>query len=100
MAVNLSGLKIEHPGVILKQDFMDEYGLSNNALGRALSVPPNRITGIVNGNRSITADTAMRLSRYFGNSIEFWLNLQRAYDLRQAENARRRIEREVEPHAA
>lgn len=100
MAVDLSGLEIEHPGVILKEEFMEEYKLSNNALGRALHVPPNRITEIVNGKRAITADTAMRLSRYFSNSVQFWLNLQMAHDLRAVEEDRKIIEREIDPYAA
>ncbi|HZX22417.1 MAG TPA: HigA family addiction module antitoxin [Woeseiaceae bacterium] len=85
-----------HPGEILKEEFLEELDLSAYALAKALKVPVNRITGIVNGDRAITADTALRLSRYFGNSPEFWLNLQVRYDL---ELARRlsgdRIRKEV-----
>ena len=85
-----------HPGEILKEEFLEELDLSAYALAKALKVPVNRITGIVNGERAITADTALRLSRYFGNSPEFWLNLQARYDL---ELARRlsgdRIRKEV-----
>lgn len=85
-----------HPGEILKEEFLEELDLSAYALAKALKVPTNRITGILNGDRAITADTALRLSRYFGNSPEFWLNLQARHDL---ELARRlsgdRIRKEV-----
>ena len=71
-----------NPGKILREDFMDQLGISINKLSRDLSVPPNRISEIVNGKRSITADTALRLQRYFGVEAQFWLNLQTEYDLR------------------
>jgi len=70
------------PGEILREDFMEPLGISINQLSRDLSVPPNRISEIVNGKRSITADTALRLQRYFGIEAQFWLNLQTEYDLR------------------
>jgi addiction module HigA family antidote len=70
------------PGEILREDFMDQLGISINKLSRELSVPPNRISEIVNGKRAITADTALRLQRYFGVEAQFWLNLQTEYDLR------------------
>lgn len=70
------------PGEILKEDFMEPLGLSINKLSRDISVPPNRISEIVTGKRSITADTALRLERYFGIVAQFWLNLQSEYDLR------------------
>jgi antitoxin HigA-1 len=69
------------PGEILKEEFMDPLGLSANALAQALRVPANRILAILKGTRGITADTALRLSQYFGNSAEFWLNLQQLYEL-------------------
>ena len=72
------------PGEILKDEFLTEYGLSQNQLARAIGISPNRITEIVNNRRRITADTALRLSLYFGNSPEFWLNLQSHYDLKMA----------------
>jgi len=85
-----------HPGEILKEEFLEELDLSAYALAKALKVPVNRITGIVNGDRAITADTALRLSRYFGNSPEFWLNLQARYDLEVASRlSGERIRREV-----
>ncbi|HWR50426.1 MAG TPA: HigA family addiction module antitoxin [Bryobacteraceae bacterium] len=69
-----------HPGEILAEDLRD-IGVSLNELARALRVPMNRISAIVNGKRSITADTATRLALYFGTSPEYWMNLQTAYDL-------------------
>ena len=70
------------PGEILREDFMEPMGLSINRLARDLVVPPNRISEIVNGKRAITADTALRLQRYFKIEAQFWLNLQSEYDLR------------------
>jgi len=70
------------PGEILREDFMKPMGISMNKLSRDIAVPPNRISEIVNGKRSISADTALRLERYFGVEAQFWLNLQSEYDLR------------------
>jgi antitoxin HigA-1 len=70
------------PGEILREDFLEPLGISINQLSRDLAVPPNRVSEIVNGKRSITADTALRLQRYFGVDAQFWLNLQTEYDLR------------------
>ncbi len=70
------------PGEILREDFMEPMGISMNKLSRDIAVPPNRISEIVNGKRSISADTALRLERYFGVEAQFWLNLQSEYDLR------------------
>ncbi len=70
-----------HPGEVLKEEFMKPLGLSANALARTLFVPANRISAIVNAERSVTADTALRLARALGTSPEFWLNLQKQYDL-------------------
>ena len=70
------------PGEILREDFMEPMGLSINKIARDLAVPPNRISAIVNGKRAITADTALRLQRYFKIEAQFWLNLQSEYDLR------------------
>jgi addiction module HigA family antidote len=72
------------PGEILLEDFMKPLGISINQLSRDLDVPPNRISGIVNGARAITADTALRLGYYFGVSPEIWLGLQVDYDMRVA----------------
>src|SRR5882762_4759743 len=72
------------PGEMLKDEFLAEYGLSQNHLAKAIGISPNRIAEIVNNRRRITADTALRLSLFFGNSPEFWMNLQANYDLRIA----------------
>ncbi len=72
------------PGELLKEEFLAEYGLSQNQLAKAIGISPNRITEIINDRRRITPDTAVRLALYFGNSAEFWLNLQTHYDLKAA----------------
>ena len=72
------------PGEILKEEFLAEYGLSQSQLAKAIGISPNRITEIINNRRRITADTALRLSLYFGNTPEFWINLQTHYDLKLA----------------
>ena len=76
------------PGEILAEEFMEPLGLSANALALALHVPATRIQAILKGQRTITADTALRLGLYFGNSAEFWLNLQQHYELDQARRER------------
>jgi addiction module HigA family antidote len=72
------------PGEMLKEEFLTEYRLSQNRLAKAIGISPNRIAEIVHNRRRITADTALRLGLYFGNSPEFWLNLQTHYDLKMA----------------
>lgn len=72
------------PGEMLKEEFLAEYGLSQNRLAKAVGISPNRIAEIVNNRRRITADTALRVGLYFGNSAEFWMNLQTHYDLKLA----------------
>jgi addiction module HigA family antidote len=90
-----------YPGEILREEFMKPRGLSQNALARALKVPPRRINEIVLEKRGITADTALRLARCFGTSTEMWIGLQADYDLRLVRYGKARtIEREVEPLAA
>ena len=90
-----------HPGEILRQDLMKPHGLSINRLARDLRVPVTRISEIVNCRRRITAETALRLARYFGSTPQFWLNLQTQYDLEVAARASaRRIERDVHPREA
>ena len=84
MAARTKLLEPIPPGEILMEDFMRPLGLSINALARALAVPPNRISAIVNGTRAISADTALRLGKYFGTSPEIWLDLQSDYELRIA----------------
>jgi len=86
-----------HPGEILLEEFMQPLGLSQTRLGRDLGVSPRRINEIVHGKRSITADTALRLSRFFGTSAEFWLGLQADFDLDTAsDRLADRILREVQ----
>lgn len=90
-----------HPGEILKEEFLRPLGLSVHALAKALRVPSNRIGFIVKGQRAVSADTAIRLGRYFGTSAVFWLNLQTLYDFSKANKAiGRSIKREVRPRAA
>jgi addiction module HigA family antidote len=89
------------PGEILNEEFLKPHKLSANALALALRVPANRITGIVNGSRAMTADTALRLARYFGMSAQFWMNAQAAYDLSKAEaETGAAIANDVQPRAA
>ena len=90
-----------HPGEILREELLGPLGLSASRLARDLRVPVTRITEILHGRRGITADTALRLARYFGTTARFWLNLQLAYDLEVAERDRTHaIEREVLPRDA
>lgn len=80
----MAKLKNIHPGEILLEEFLNPMGISQNALARAIGVPPRRINEIVLGKRSISADTALRLSRAFGTSAGFWMGLQADYDLEEA----------------
>jgi addiction module HigA family antidote len=91
-----------HPGEILLEEFMKPLGMSQNQLARALKVPPRRINEIIHGKRSIAIDTALRLSRHFGTSVEFWISLQMHYELEVAEDNKLmdRISREVAPRVA
>jgi addiction module HigA family antidote len=90
-----------HPGEILKGEFLDEMNVSAYALAQALRVPTNRITSIVNGERGISAETALRLARFFGTTPDFWMNLQSHYDLTVASRAAAaKIEKEVPKYAA
>ncbi|MDX2312849.1 MAG: HigA family addiction module antitoxin [Gammaproteobacteria bacterium] len=90
-----------HPGEILREEFLKPMGISINRLARDIVVPPGRISEIVNGKRGITADTALRLARFFGTSPEVWLGLQAEYDLRVAKQAiGEEIEKRVHPFAA
>jgi antitoxin HigA-1 len=93
-------LKPVHPGEILHEEFMVPLGLSMNKVAMALRVPVTRIADIVNERRSITADTALRFARYFGNSPAFWMNLQTRYDLEVAEDEiAGKVKRDVQPLA-
>lgn len=90
-----------HPGEVLLEDVMKPLGLSARGLARALNVPANRITGIVRGERAITAETALRLARYLGGGAGLWLRLQARYDEETARDALGAVvEREVMPRAA
>ncbi len=89
-----------HPGEVLREEFMLPLGISINALARDLHVPVSRISKIVNEERGITADTAMRAARYFGTSAEFWLNLQSRYDLQVAKSKAKVIGQQVRPLAS
>ncbi len=96
-----NGMRPVHPGEILREDYLVDLDMSANALAKALKVPAPRINDIVRERRGISADTALRLARYFDTTPQFWLNLQTAYDLRVAESAAgRKIAREVLPKAA
>ena len=90
-----------HPGEILLEEFLRPMGISQYRLAKDISVPQRRISEITQGKRSITADTALRLGRYFRMEAQFWLNLQSRYDLLQAEDKLdERLDKEVRPHAA
>jgi len=95
-----NGMRPVHPGEILR-DELDELGMSAKALAEALDVPANRISAILKGQRGITADTALRLSRYLGTTPQVWLNLQKAFDLRVAElESGKDIAKRVKPRTA
>ena len=90
-----------HPGEVLQEEFLKELGISQNKLGQDLGVPPRRINEIVQGKRGITADTALRLARYFNMSPQFWLGLQMDYELDQeADHLTTRLKREVRVYQA
>ena len=92
-----NGMRPVHPGEILREE-LETLGLSASTLSKALNVPVNRITLILRGQRSVTADTALRLARYFGTTPEIWLNLQKTWELRQAEIEKgHRIAEQVKP---
>lgn len=85
-----------HPGEVLLEEFLEPLGLSQYRLAKSISVPPRRINEIVHGTRAVTADTALRLARFFGTTDRFWLNLQAAYDLDvERDRLGDRLEREV-----
>jgi antitoxin HigA-1 len=96
-----NGMRPVHPGEILREEYLKPLGLTANALARALKVPAPRINDIVRKRRGVSADTALRLARYFGGDARSWLNLQTAHDLRTAEIAvAKRVAREVQPAVA
>jgi antitoxin HigA-1 len=89
-----------HPGEVLLEEFLEPMGVSQYRLAKDINVPPRRINEIVHGKRSVTADTALRLSRYFGTSDRFWLNLQTSFDLDiQRDKLGDRLQAEVLPRA-
>jgi len=95
------GFPPTHPGKMLLEEFLKPMKISQYRLAKAIGVPPRRINEIVHGKRSVTADTALRLGRFFGMEAQFWLNLQARYDLETTrEELADRLEREVRPHAA
>jgi addiction module HigA family antidote len=90
-----------HPGEILKEDFMVPMGISQYLLAKSIGVDPRRINALIHGKRAITADTALRLGRYFGIEPEFWMNLQTHYDLEvQSDRLAGKLEQEVKIHSA
>jgi antitoxin HigA-1 len=90
-----------HPGKVLSEEFLKPLGMSVNALAMALRVPATRIGAIIKGERSVTADSALRLARFFRTSPEFWMGLQAMHDLTKARKEHGlAIERDVQPHAA
>jgi len=90
-----------HPGETLREDFLKPLGLSANRLALELRVPVTRVNDVVRGRRTITADTALRLARYFGTTPQFWMNLQANYDLEVAEDAHgAEIAERIRPHRA
>ena len=98
-----SGKRLDpvHPGEILREEFLEPFELSVYELANEIHVPRSRVNDIVRGKRSITTDTALRLSRFFGTSAEFWIDLQTRHDLDVADRtSRKKIEREITPHAA
>jgi addiction module HigA family antidote len=101
MAAKRKLLEPIHPGEILLEDFMKPLDVSINRLARDIAVPPGRISAIVNGKRAITADTALRLGKYFNVSPEVWMGLQADYDLRVAQRTvGAEVDRRVQRHAA
>lgn len=98
MATRLSPV---HPGEVLLEEFLEPAGLSQYRLAKDISVPPRRINEIVHGKRSVTADTALRLARYFGTTPRFWLSLQAQYDLDvESDRLGERLDHEVTAHAS
>lgn len=96
-----NGMRPIHPGEILREEFLVPLGMTPHALSKALHVTPSRVNDIVNEKRGVTADTALRLSRYFGGDPRSWLNLQQTYDLKIAAGlAMQKIIDEIEPRAS
>jgi addiction module HigA family antidote len=101
MSRKANQIPFPHPGETIREDFLKPLGMSANRLALELRIPATRITEIVNGRRGVTADTALRLARYFNTTPKFWLNLQASFDLAVAAEAKaEEIERTVQPRAA
>jgi addiction module HigA family antidote len=101
MARNKQQIPLAHPGEILNEEFLKPLGMTINALALALCVASNQLYAIVEGERGVSADTAMRLGRYFGTGPEFWINLQAYYDLAHAKGELgAEIDRQVQPRQA
>ncbi|HSW51334.1 MAG TPA: HigA family addiction module antitoxin [Bryobacteraceae bacterium] len=101
MATRLKTMPPIHPGETLREDFLKPLGMTANRLAIELQVPVTRVNDIVRGKRAITADTALRLARYFGTTAQFWMNLQANYDLELAQDARgAEIADRIRPHKA
>ena len=97
----MAKLKNIHPGEVLQEEFLVPMGISQNRIARDIGVPPRRINEIVHGKRRVTADTALRLARYFGTSEGLWMGLQADYDIEEARcRLRKRLQQEVRTHAA
>ncbi len=93
-------IELTTPGEVLKDDFLDAFGLTAYELARSIGVDPMRISRIINGTRKITADTAIRFSKYFGTSAEYWINLQSLYDLDIAKDKNREEYKKIHPKAS
>lgn len=93
-------IELTTPGEVLKEDFLDAMGLSAYELAKSIDVDPMRISRIIKGTRKITADTAIRLSRYFGTSAEYWINLQSLYDLDTAKEKNNKEYEKIHPKAS
>ena len=97
----MTKLRNIHPGEVLQEEFLAPMGISQNRIAREIGVSPRRINEIVHGKRAVTADTALRLSRYFGTSEGLWMGLQADYDIEKARNRLgKRLQQEVRTHAA
>lgn len=95
--MGMKKLRNIHPGEVLKEDFLIPFGLSAYRLAKDVGIPQSRVSEIVKGNRRVTPDTALRLSKYFGNTAKFWLGLQHNFDLEEEKNNSKGIEL-IKPH--
>lgn len=93
----MAKLKNIHPGEVLQEEFLVPFGISAYKLAKDIGIPQTRVSEIIKGNRRITADTALRLSRYFGNSAKFWLGLQDDYDLEEEKRAKGTVLNAIKP---